>query len=43
MSFEALREQEFDTFCTFSEVRHLGSLLITNVVSHCISAFLDDY
>ena len=37
--FRGLREQDFDTFCAFTEVRHSGRSRCTNFVFHCISAF----
>ena len=35
----SLQNELYATFCTLSEVRHLGSRSLANVVSHCVSAF----
>ena len=37
--FWGLWEQDFDAFCPFSEGRHLGCSLITDIVFHWFSAF----
>ncbi len=34
-----LCEQDFDTFCPFTELRHGGCSRFTDIVFHCNSAF----